>query len=354
MIMTLDFVREFVYQNFPKITTSKGGTHFHGRCVLCGDSRKSKSKKRFHLDFNNGEPVFHCWNCGASGTFATLYSQVKGISISQALTELNKFDPDQIAKTLLSSKPKVIENNIPEYTIHNNILKDCLGISDNPEGIIQTEYKKALLKFIEERKIPSEIQVYVAYQGEYKGRIIIPIFKGKDIVYFQGRSLEPNPDRKYKNPPITKDHIIYNLDHFQRDKYIIITEGLLDAMQISNQGTSMLGKVLSDNLVQTLLTLSDKGIIVAFDNDGDGKKALLSYLKEGKFSHRIKYFIIPSKYKQIKDLNDLSVKCNIGNIYDFVVNNSFSKFDTLIKVKIGLGGKSNENYTERNRLYNNK
>jgi len=63
--------------------------------------KKVKLRNGFHLDFHGGQPMFHCFNCNRSGTFADLYSQVKGISISEALRELNKFDVDQIKKNLI-------------------------------------------------------------------------------------------------------------------------------------------------------------------------------------------------------------------------------------------------------------
>ena len=72
---TLEEVNQFMFENFEKVGVSKGGTHFHARCALCGDSKKSKSKKRFHLQFHSEDCiVYNCFNCEQNGNFYKLYS----------------------------------------------------------------------------------------------------------------------------------------------------------------------------------------------------------------------------------------------------------------------------------------
>jgi hypothetical protein len=54
---TLEEVTEFVYDNLDKVKVSKNGTHFNSRCPICGDSKKSLSKKRFHLQFYDEDEI---------------------------------------------------------------------------------------------------------------------------------------------------------------------------------------------------------------------------------------------------------------------------------------------------------
>ena len=88
--MDLQFVTQFMLQHFEQTIVSRGGTHFLARCLLCGDSRKNKYKKRFNLDYNNGVPGYHCFNCGKKGNFIEIYSIVKGISYDDAKEKLYK------------------------------------------------------------------------------------------------------------------------------------------------------------------------------------------------------------------------------------------------------------------------
>ena len=78
--MDLQFVTQFMLQNFEQTKISGNGTHFLARCLLCGDSKKNPYKKRFNLNWNDGVPGWHCFNCGRYGNFIEIYSIVKGIS----------------------------------------------------------------------------------------------------------------------------------------------------------------------------------------------------------------------------------------------------------------------------------
>jgi len=70
-MLDLEIINDFAYEHFENIAVSKNGMHFHSRCPLCGDSKKSSRKKRFHLDYNEGNPIWHCFNCNRSGSFFT-------------------------------------------------------------------------------------------------------------------------------------------------------------------------------------------------------------------------------------------------------------------------------------------
>jgi 5S rRNA maturation endonuclease (ribonuclease M5) len=319
-----------MYENFPKVTVSKGGTHFHARCILCGDSKKNPSKKRFHLDWNNGEIKYHCFNCERAGGFVRLYSEVMAVSFEDAKKIIYSYDPERI-KSELGPKPlKKVRKDIG-LTIFDDVLKECLTINDMPDGIMEGGYLSALANFIKERMVTTP--VFVAVKGRYKGRVIIPVYKDEHIIYFQGRALG-NQEPKYLNPVVEKSNVILNEQNFDTKKHIIVTEGLLDAFMIGDQGTSMLGASLSSDFVSKLEARTEKEVIIALDNDETGREKLIGLLGED-FCNYCKFFIMPYKYQRIKDLNELVIKHNILNVYDFVVSNSHSKFQT--KVLLGLG-----------------
>ena len=126
-----------------------------------------------------------------------------------------------------------------------------------------------------------------------------------------------------------------NRDHFSRDKYIILTEGIIDAAMIEDrQGTCCLGATPSDEIFRSLFSLTNKGVILALDNpnmDESGKKELQKIIKNSKYGKMIKYFIMPGT--EIKDINQLKIKNPDKNIYDFILNNSFSHFKTNYLIK---------------------
>ena len=335
-MIDLQIVADFAHQNLEKVTTQKGGTHFHARCPLCGDSKKSQSKKRFHLDWNNGNPGYHCFNCNATGNFIKLYSLLKGISEEEVRREIFKYNSDYIKKKL-TSEP-IVENMPSGVQSYNYILNSC--VTENTESILLEYWKRIISNFRNERKIPEQYKLYYCFDGRYKNRIIVPVFKENDIIYFQARrvpgtKLEP----KYLNPSTEKQIIIHNEENFDKDKFIIITEGLIDAFMIGDQGTSCLGKEISEDFLSKLFELTDKGIIIALDNDSDGMKALDIFIEKNAYKQRCRYFLMPEKYKYCKDINDVKTKHNIENLYEFIVNGSYSFVKTYLKVKMLRKGK---------------
>ena len=89
-MIDLETVTAFMLSNFEQVKITKNGTHFLARCPLCGDSKKNPFKKRFNLDYNNGVPGWHCFNCPNEdhGNFYDIYSRIKGISYDDAVDRL--------------------------------------------------------------------------------------------------------------------------------------------------------------------------------------------------------------------------------------------------------------------------
>lgn len=330
----LEYVTDYVLQNIPKTKITKNGTHFNGRCILCGDSKKSQSKKRFNLDWNNGRPMFHCFNCGESGSFLDLYSRLEGISKGHAYKilyehDVSQFDSESIRKKYAEEQMEEIKT---ETFVFQDILSDCLAPGDKAVGYVSQKFQNYLLSFIKLRKIPENIKIFVAYKGKYKGRIIIPIYDEKNnLIYFQGRAVNDSIKPKYLNPDLDKTTVIFNISRFERDKYIIITEGLLDAFMVQPQGTTSLGSSITEEFIKELLTKSDKGAILAYDNDKPGQDSMLKFMKDNKYSNMVKYFLFPNKYSTDEDLNALvtnNVNILENDLYDMVVKNSHSRVAT--------------------------
>jgi len=334
-LIDLQVVSDFAYQYLQKVTIQKAGTHFHTRCPLCGDSKKSARKKRFHLDWHNGNPGYHCFNCDESGPFLKLYAIVKGISEQEAKKELFKYDSNRIKRSLARRKsneePIKIKSNKFNY-----ILNDCISEDKATESVLSDYWMDILRTFREERQIPKEQKLYYCFYGRYRNRIIVPVFKGDDIIYFQGRRIPGSPiEPKYLNPTTEKQIIIHNEEHFDRDKYIIVTEGLIDAFMVGDQGTSCLGKEISEPFLKALFSLTDKGVIIALDNDKDGKKSLDKFMKNNAYKQRCRYFLMPDKYKyHCKDANDIKTKYNIENLYELIVESSYSFTKAYLMTKM--------------------
>lgn len=328
-MIDLSTVSNFAFENLEQVTVQNNGTHFWARCPVCGDSKINTTKKRFHLDYNNGNPGWHCFNCNESGSFIRIYCHVLGISPEEAAKQLFSF---QSIKSRLK-KPTKIPKIEPTKENFNWILKDCAGEDLVVDSILYEKWLETLVAFRKKRIIPDSIKLYYAYKGKYKGRIIIPIMEGDDIIYFQGRRMPGSSmTPKYKNPVAEKSLIIHNEKNFNRDKFIVVTEGLIDCAMIGYQGTAMLGVEAADNFIKKLRKLTDKKVIIAFDNDEAGINALKKFMVENKFRYLVDYFLMPTEYQDAKDINILRVEYKIGDLYNFVVENRISYGDYIIQL----------------------
>lgn len=324
------FVKQFCdqYLELPTFTDNS----VHARCPICGDSKKSPIKKRFHLTFRSpSEIIYHCFNCNASGNFYKLYSFIKKIPISDAHKELRSLETvkETLTQKTSAAPTTMAHNHDPVY--FDDVLKDCIDEHSYSSSFLIENYRQALRKFRDERKLPKEMPLFFAFRGKYEKRIIIPIFdENNRVIYFQARSLKANPSRKYLNPPSPKNFVPYF--HILEDP-VIITEGLIDARFLGKHGTAFLGVSKLDDFIDILKT-KIKQIIVAFDNDAPGYKLLSKFLEESKHANFVKYFLFPKEYKDINDLNKLKMIDETINIYNFVLENTHSKTKTEILLRL--------------------
>jgi hypothetical protein len=347
-MINYDVVNKFVYEFLSLISESKNNTHWHARCPLCGDSKKNSRKKRFHLDYNNGNPIWNCFNCNRSGSFLEIYAELKCIDIDEAKIELFGFDT---IRDRLSNR-EIFLNNIQKdkkinYETFNWIREKSISRFEKSDGILCKKYKEILDEFVRDRKISTSYDILICYEGDYKNRIIVPVIDRNDnIIYFQARRLpNSNVQPKYINPKVEKSTIILNEDKFDKNKSIIITEGLIDAFSIGNQATSCLGGFFSDDFLNIIQNYTNKNIILAFDNpfvDKTGYRNIFNFIKGSSkkpssiFSKKVKYFIPSKEHIDAKDINMIDVKYSIGDMYEYIVKNSYSYMETYVKLKFDV------------------
>lgn len=315
---------------------------FNARCPICGDSKKSKRKRRLHIDWYQKYDswVCTCYNGGCSfrsGNIYSLYAEARCMSFDDARKYIDQdtYDTEQIKKRLskshndnqveLSGKTGTLDLGKNDIIAHDAVVDDR----------IHKRYLKALKSFMTTRQINHPC--FVAHDGKYKNRFIIPVYINDEMVYFQGRAISDITEPKYLNPEVDKSDIIMNSDKFDSSKYIIVTEGIIDAWMVeNNQGTSVLGGYFDDDFIGKLFKMTDKGVILCFDNpyiDNAGMETLTMFLKESDYKDKVKYFL-PNR-KDFKDLNDLR-RIHEGSIYNYILDNSFSSLNIRVKLSLNL------------------
>lgn len=312
---------------------------FMARCPVCGDSQKHKRMGRLHVDYYSqyDDWIAKCYNggCDISGStnLTSLYSRVKGITYTEARKYIDNgggYDIQSIKDRLMGKSTPVVEQKKEQF--FDLDMKHCLSRHDEPTDRVLIRCKKYLDDFITRRMIPDDKECFIAFDGRYKGRIIIPIIINGEMVYFQGRTVV-GAEPKYLNPVVDKSLIISNIDRFDKDKSIIITEGLIDSWMAGNQGTACIGAYISDEFVDLVSKHTNKDVIICFDNpliDKSGKNELIKFINESAYSKKVKYFL--PKRTDFKDLNDLKL-LGVDDIYQYVLSHSHQSFNVIVNLK---------------------
>lgn len=334
-------VEAFLYSSLEKV--KRNGEGWIARCPVCGDSKKSLSKRRLHIDYYSkyDEWVYTCYNggCNASGNIQSLYVFINGVTYKEADDILNgrKYDPVKLKDKLDGKKTFVDEIDNKCITSLDLDLSVCYTLKDSPESLQGKKYINLLKQFVVRRRIPTKYNPMICFDGKYKNRFIIPVYDDDKLIYFQGRSIYDWIQPKYLNPDVIKEHVILNRDKFDRNKFIIITESLICAMNIGQQGTSCLGATISDNFLAEVFKYTNKGVIVALDNpriDESGYKNYIKILEGSKYARKVRFFIPDTNlYKDINSIcvdNDISF---LSTLYEYVLERSYNDFKTNYLLK---------------------
>ena len=153
-------------------------------------------------------------------------------------------------------------------------------------------YAKAM-KYLKNRGIESyDIERYdIGYcdKGDYAGRIIVPSYDvDNKLNYFLARDFTGNAYLKYKNPPVSKDVVVFE-NQIDFSEPLILCEGVFDAMAIRRNAIALLGKNIPNKLKMRLIQHGVKEVSIVLDNDAF-KNAL--YLSESLMNDNIKVRLV--------------------------------------------------------------
>lgn len=288
--------------------TKRNGT-YNFRCPLCGDSKKSKTKKRGFLLPRNNTYIFYCHNCGVSKSFITF------------LRELDPIEADNYKKELLLDKygpMKTTEVYDPkEYSSATRRQKSTLNLTT----VSQLPANHPCKEYVRRRMIPNE-QHYRLYYApkfmEYSNtllpgkfseeamkhdgpRLIIPfVSQNGDIFGYQGRALDPEDKIRYITIMLDDTQPkFFGLGDLDRTKRIYVTEGPIDSMFLPN-AIAPCGGVLTVELKKLELNVADT--VIVYDNEPRNKDTVRNINKAIVGGYRV---CIWPKDQHEKDINDL-------------------------------------------------
>ena len=282
-----------------------GESAYH--CPFCNHHKKK-------LQVNLETQKWHCWVCNMGG-----------YKIGILLRKINA--PKQIISGVLKILGDYcgVSKEKEEKTEYNVSLPQCYKpLWKKSEDPI---YKNAM-NYLKKRNIGSIdiVRHSIGYcpNGSYSNRIIIPSYDGDGkLNYFLARDMFPNSKFKYKNPPMSKDTVCFEL-FINWNEPVILCEGVFDAISIRKNVIPLLGKFPSKTLVKRLVEKKVKTVYVALDEDAKKDAVKLSKFL---MDYGITTYLLEMNGK---DPSELGFK----EFWNIVKNTKQSTFSDIIKGRL--------------------
>lgn len=287
----------------------RNGT-YNFRCPYCGDSKKSKTKKRgFLLRSKSGSShIYYCHNCN-----------IEKINFHKLLKFLDPTLYNQFMEELLRERyvTKVETTEVDEEPYVDKTLKS-LGL----KKISQLYPTHPAKLYVEKRKIPSHMHHKLFYVSKFMAwtntlvpdkfdekalakdtpRLVIP-FIDQDGRFFgyQGRSFDPADQVRYITIILDdKKPKLYGLDAIDLDKRVYVFEGPIDAMFIPNSLASA-GGILTSEL-RSLGPPEQDDKVICYDNEPRHKDTVSHIKKAIALGYRVCIWPDNLDYKDVNDM----------------------------------------------------
>ena len=255
--------------------TARGNQAHH--CPFC-----HHTKPKLEINFTEGKKnPWHCWVCNKKGTnLVTLLKQANA-------------PEDKIAE--IKKHVSYVDYRNPEAKVEAvKLPKEFKAFTQMSKSDMTGRQAVAYLK----RRNVSKADILrynIGYceGGVYDKMIIIPSYSHEGTLnYFVARNFNKHSPVKYKNPPMSKDIVPFEL-FINWSSPLVLCEGMFDALAIKRNAIPLLGKHIQRELMKKIVTSQVKKIYIALDKDAlkesvrfcehlmnEGKEVYLVDLKE--------------------------------------------------------------------------
>ena len=277
--------------------------YYQFRCNICGDSKRSKYKKRAYIVKYRDRPwVFKCHN-GQCQTYMRATEWLKQYFPSYHRQYVQEAFRNKDNPAHKWEPPKETKDDKEERAATKSFVPILRG-----KGAV-FEKAKDLCR---SRNIPEAVwhKWFVATDGPYANRLIIPFYEDKTgrIHYYQGRALLETMDLKYLSRKAHELESIYNYYNVDSTRPVTVLEGPIDSIFVENS-VAVTGLKVNDI---RLNRFPDRRYLV--DYDESGREMSKKLLKKGRKVFVWRKFlaanaIVPSPNKKI-DVNDVILMLN--------------------------------------------
>ncbi len=318
MIDLYQYTLEKIYEYVPG-PKDRSPNELNFRCFYCGDSKKSKFKKRAHIYRGHDNSVsFFCWNCRRSARGYKLIADITGGTVKDVMKEILYANRGMNNQELIK---QVYKSNTTSSTTSAKVEELPKNEEINLKNSwVDLEKNEDAVKIVKQRlinKAPFLPKHWKLYFDTETNRIVIPWYKNNKLVYYQLRKIYGNSDRKYMFP--TKQEImnkgLYGLDNIDDSfPYIFFTEGVFDAIFVKN--CIAVGGLLPTSHQKKLLEpyMFGKQLVIFPDNPWLDKSSKDNLIKLADKRSDILVYMWKKNCKS-KDINDVVVKAKDPNVF---------------------------------------
>ena len=244
-------------------------------CPFCHHHKKK-------LQINLQTQQWHCWVCDA-----------KGKRIQRLLKRLH-VDSHKLKKIyeIYGDDYVVYSNNTEDEKVELRLPNEFQSLLIEPKGINPLFGK--VKEYARKRGISEgDIKRYnIGYcdSGHYANRIIIPSYdRDNRLNYFIARSVFDEEKFKYKNPPVSKNVIMFE-NQINWNEPITLVEGVFDAMAVKRNAIPLLGKFVPKTLNDSIYEKQVKSINILLDEDAQDQalKYTMQFQNQGINTKNIK------------------------------------------------------------------
>lgn len=281
----------------PSKTLKKNEYAYH--CPFCHHHKPK-------LQINDKSYKFHCWTCNAGGNLVYLGKKigmndldltnlVSKCGISDIVRKKLNSDWEATIKELLENISAQIEEVEPSHSqlILPPEFVSALQLSYSVKNPVEGK----AIHYLKQRGITKKhiIKYNIGFcqKGLYAGRIIIPSYdKDNQLNYFIARSIFADEKQKYKNPPVSKDVIVFE-NQINWKEPITLCEGAFDAIALKRNSIPLLGKFVQPKLMNTLKS-TNPDVYICLDSDAQ-EDALVLYDKIKSYVNSVKNIKLDGK-----------------------------------------------------------
>jgi predicted RNA-binding Zn-ribbon protein involved in translation (DUF1610 family) len=249
---------EFLQRQVDDILGPPSNPMAHEVLYMCPKCGQPGGKK--HLSVNYEVGLYRCWKCSFRGSILYLAKYLK-IEVRRPPADWSKSIRNVFAGYRKSKVDETYDNTLElEY----------------PCDVQPIHAASKAMRYLNDRGVSWPMvnhyqMVESVGDSKWRNRIFIPSLHEGYPVYWVARSMDPASTVRYLTPvDIDKRYYIFNLHEAKKYDYVVITEGVFDAIAVGVNAVALLGKHASESQINQLVEANFDKYVICLDSDACG------------------------------------------------------------------------------------